>query len=276
MKKILYIIFFLLSFSFKAIGQTNKSDKLTIEEIYFLIGINARQQNDFDEAVEYLTKSSKLGYIRAIHHLGDMYYEGKYISKDYDKAVYWFKKGAKKNDLRSMYFLGLIYSEKEYPKYNEKKAIKWFEKSSKKDYLLSSDALAFLKLNDSEQEELIQKLLEEVKAKNPNSMLELGKLYLTSSKYRDFEKGFYWIDQSTKYPKNPIGMCYLGFLYGEGISVKQDYYVAVMLIKDSTYSYEKANYWFKHYRDEKANFEQRIFAQKDKPLLDYKTSRKNK
>jgi TPR repeat protein len=259
-----YFLFLLcLFFSFEAISQTDRTYKLTTEEVYFLNGVQAiMYRNDFNESLEWLSKSIKLGYVPAIHYLVDMYYEGRHTSKNYDEAVYWLQKGAKADDLRSMYFLGLIYSDKDYQKKSEKEAIKWFKKSSKKGYLLSNDALEFIKIDKNKQEALIRKLLEEANANNTNSMLELGKLYLTSSEHKDFKKGVFWIEKSAK--SNSIGMYYSGFLYGEGIGVKQDYYVAVMMTKNSLfYGYEKAYGLFIHYKDKKTAFEQRMFLDRN-------------
>lgn len=259
--KTIVLIFFLSLLSFKAISQSNETDKLTKQERYFLNGLQEIMYNkNYDIAIDWLRKSSNLKYELAIQYLGDMYYEGKVIPKNYDEAIYWLKKGAKIGDSRSMYFLGLIYSDTSYVKYNEKKAKKWFEKSSLKGYLLSKDALHYIKIKDSINNKLILKLLAESKNKMSNSMFELGKIYLTSIKFRDLEKGYYWIKQSTRDNSNPVTYYYLGFLYGEGIAAEQSFYDATWSLRQSvSFGYLEARELLMYYTEKMDDLQRKIF-----------------
>jgi hypothetical protein len=58
------------------------------------IGVRRYQEEDYDQAIEYLKKAAELGDFHAHCKLGYMYYKGEGVEKDLEKAVHHFEKAA--------------------------------------------------------------------------------------------------------------------------------------------------------------------------------------
>ena len=54
---------------------------------------------DYEEAVEWFTKSAEQGLREAQHRLGNCYNKGKGVTKDYREAVKWLTKAAEQGDM---------------------------------------------------------------------------------------------------------------------------------------------------------------------------------
>ena len=72
------------------------------------VGRESYNEEDYDKALEYLTKAAELGDIEAHYQLGRMYYDGKGVEKDEEKAVYHWEKAAIGGHPQARSMLGCI------------------------------------------------------------------------------------------------------------------------------------------------------------------------
>ena len=75
-------------------------------------------------------KAAKRGDAQAQTYLGDLYYNGKIVSKSYMKAVEWYTKAAEQNNADAQYSLGGCFYRGEGVAQNYEKAVKWYTKAA--------------------------------------------------------------------------------------------------------------------------------------------------
>ncbi|MEG2464376.1 MAG: dynamin family protein, partial [Malacoplasma sp.] len=114
---------------------------LTTEKMCYL-GFSGEYDNDSNRALYWYKKAAKLGSIRGMGKLGDLYYYGKFVDKNYILAVEWFEKAANLGDPDSMAGLGFIYYNGGYGIWkNYSIAVDWFKKAAKLGHEQSKDLL---------------------------------------------------------------------------------------------------------------------------------------
>jgi hypothetical protein len=71
----------------------------------FIMGVKSEfgygVAEDFQKAVNWYTKSSKQGNIKAQAYLAWMYSEGKGVERDYEKSLFWYNKAADQGDINA-------------------------------------------------------------------------------------------------------------------------------------------------------------------------------
>ena len=85
---------------------------------------------DYAKAVEWYRKSAEQGYVYAQNNLGRMYENGRGVSKDYAKAVEWYRKSAEQGDVTAQYYLGEMYYYGRGVSRDYAKAVEWYRKSA--------------------------------------------------------------------------------------------------------------------------------------------------
>ena len=87
---------------------------------------------DYAKAVEWYRKSAEQGYVYAQNNLGRMYENGRGVSKDYAKAVEWYRKSVEQGDVTAPYYLGEMYYYGRGVSRDYAKAVEWYRKSAEK------------------------------------------------------------------------------------------------------------------------------------------------
>jgi len=168
MKKILCLLFILLSFSFASHSKEKQQQELTPSQK------RIHNQKEFS----HYAKLSKENDPEALFKLGKYYYEGRVVKKSYTKALAYLEQSSDLGYKKATYNLGILYANNKTPYHSYsksfnifielaeegnaaaqnrigmfltlglggpvdfKEAVKWYEKSSKQGYLTAQCNLA--------------------------------------------------------------------------------------------------------------------------------------
>jgi len=105
-------------------------------------GLGTKQ--NFERAMHWYMRASKLGFPRAQANVASMYLRGQGVKQDYVKAAEWFTKAARNGHTIAQYNLGLMY---EYGKGVEKstsKALAWYNLAAKAGHPKALNKLSLL------------------------------------------------------------------------------------------------------------------------------------
>ncbi|WP_308603966.1 tetratricopeptide repeat protein [uncultured Fibrobacter sp.] len=91
-------------------------------------------QQDYDEALRYLTRAASAGDALAQNSLGYMYGMGKGVERDYYKAVKWYKEAAMQGNATAQYNMGFMYEFGQGVEQDYNKAIEWYKKAAAQGY----------------------------------------------------------------------------------------------------------------------------------------------
>ncbi len=143
-----------------------------------------------EEAFKELLYLAENGDIAQQYKIGDMYLDGKGISKDINKAIYWYKKSASQGNVDSQNALGVIYTF--YGEFKDvKESIIWYEKAANQGFSAAQFNLANIYKNENEKSfELYKKSANQ---SNKFSQHQLGKMYAQGIGVKvDMKKAKFW------------------------------------------------------------------------------------
>lgn len=98
--------------------------------LYYLGSMNL-EQGQIESAVAELTKAAKQGHALSQLQLGELYLEGRGVSKDQQKAEQWYLKSARSGNAIAQYNVGMMY----YFRGQIGKAKPWLAASSKQGFV---------------------------------------------------------------------------------------------------------------------------------------------
>jgi TPR repeat protein len=187
----------------KAIFYYKKASKLNdgyaqfrLSEFYIKgIGI----EKDVDKGIQYLKSSINNGSSLAFDVLSDYYFEGKYVKKDYEKAFYLYCQSIPFLDPKALYKIGLMYEKGLFVEKNEEISLFFYKLASNFNYAKAQYKLAiknYLKLD----------------------ILKMFDLLKYSSNYNGYSKSSY----------------ILGVIYANGIHTKQNYFLAFQYFQEAS------------------------------------------
>ena len=110
-------------------GSKNSNASQSADECY-QYAINAKNNGNNNDYIEWLKKASQKGSIDAYLALGQ-YYSRNSPAQDYEEAIKWFRKGATKGDSSCSLNLGFMYAYGHGVVKDYNKAISYFEKPAK-------------------------------------------------------------------------------------------------------------------------------------------------
>jgi len=125
MQKIVYSLFFILTFNLYA------SDKNSKEAVSNLKAYALYKMGKFDEAKVIWDVLAEKGNTTALINISNLYEHGFGVNEDKKIALKYVTKAAHLGDERSQYELGINYEKGLYLKRDIKKAEYWLEKSAK-------------------------------------------------------------------------------------------------------------------------------------------------
>ncbi len=163
-KQIILLLAVTLSSGFLNISYSDISDKGGKE---FVSGNNFYKKGDYKQAFYWYQQSAEQGNANAQYNLGNIYYDGKGVSKDYKHAYNWYQKSAEQGNASAQYSLGWMYANGEGVAEDDKQAVSWYRKSAEQG--------------------------------NAHAQLGLGMMYFTGYGIsRDLNKALYWVKKSAK------------------------------------------------------------------------------
>ncbi|KRY42787.1 Death ligand signal enhancer [Trichinella spiralis] len=77
--------------------------------LYYLIGLDLLHVNLYEKALDYLLKSCKYNYSKALYNVGLCYYKGYGCVQSDEKAVKFWNSAAERGNGLAMYQLGVVY-----------------------------------------------------------------------------------------------------------------------------------------------------------------------
>lgn len=96
---------------------------------YYYNGSNGLEQ-DYSQAIKWLTKSAEQGYSKAQDVLGFCYWSGKGVAQDFGKAVYWYRLAANQANANAQRNLAVCYKNGQGVSKDMNSAVEWFRKSA--------------------------------------------------------------------------------------------------------------------------------------------------
>lgn len=146
-------------------------------------------------------KAAKRGDAQAQTYLGDLYYNGKIVSKSYMKAVEWYTKAAEQNNADAQYSLGGCFYRGEGVAQNYEKAVKWYTKAAEQN--------------------------------NAPAQCALGECFAHGEGIeQNYEKAVEWFTKAAN-QNNAAALYCLGRCYYYGEGVEKNYYTAVKYYTES-------------------------------------------
>ncbi|TGN22534.1 tetratricopeptide repeat protein [Empedobacter tilapiae] len=150
---------------------------------FYFLGWYADKDGNTTKALEYYQQAVDLGDVAGLLGIGDLYKQGKSVTKDYKKAEEYYKKAAVKDRSEAMYKIGTLYHNGGNGiAQNHKTAMEWYLKAAEK--------------------------------KNTNAMGEIGWIYQhgQGDYAKDYKKAAEWYQKRIDYGDN-YGFLNLGDLY---------------------------------------------------------------
>ncbi|GBC27612.2 Sel1 repeat family protein [Rhizophagus irregularis DAOM 181602=DAOM 197198] len=170
-------------------------------------------KKDYNKAIEWYSKSSSGGNIKAMYMLGgyniasfmvgNCYHYGNGILKDEYQAFEWYLKSAKKGYNYCQYIVSNYYNDGLYVKKNEKKGFYWNRKSAINGYIYAQHKLAKYYFDDTINKNQSKALKWYLVLSNKNSF---DAIHLVSKCYRDgigtdrnFPEAIKWFEKTLYY-----------------------------------------------------------------------------
>jgi TPR repeat protein len=95
-------------------------------------------------SIEHLEQSANEGNADAQDRLGNLYDEGKGITKDYAKAAYWFQKAADQGNADAQDMLAGLYQNGDGVDQQDDQAASWYEKAAVQGNADAEEQLGYL------------------------------------------------------------------------------------------------------------------------------------
>ncbi len=92
-----------------AIGIAEQGDARAQYNVAWMYANGKGTSQDFEESVNWYTKSAKQGYVHAQYNLANLYLRGNGVTKNDHLAFSWFLKAAEQGDAPAQYNLGRMY-----------------------------------------------------------------------------------------------------------------------------------------------------------------------
>ena len=219
----------------------------------YIMSQNDTEEDDV-EAATWFEKAIEKGSVNAITNLGWMYGDGKGVTQDYEKAIELYKQAADACEDYAMNNLGRIYEYGERgQEINLEEALKWYKLAAEKNhdgaqesvervlqamYDLAEDYRTGSDGYEKNEEEAIRyyKLVAEDESagddKVRNSSFYLGWIMANNEDEKDDAESVSWYEKAME--KGSQGaISNLGWMYGNGKGVTQDYEKAIELFKQA-------------------------------------------
>lgn len=94
----------------------------------------ASARGDYTSAVALIRPLAEEGHAQAQYNLGNMYRDGRGVSKDYAETVKWYGKAAEQGFPPAQYNLGLAYEKGDVAPQDSTKAVKWWRKAAEQGF----------------------------------------------------------------------------------------------------------------------------------------------
>ena len=241
---------------YKLVAEDESAEDNMIKNACFWLGwIMACNETDEDdtESVSWYEKAMEKGAVSAINNLGWMYEKGQGVQQDYEKAMELYKQAADAGNNYAMNSLGRIYENGYCGQVNLEEALKWYKLAAENDFDGAQEsvervlqAMYDLAGNykdgkngvEKNEEEAIRyyKLVAEDEStgddKVRDSSFYLGYIMSYNDTEEDDAEAATWFEKAIE-KGSVAAITNLGWMYGNGKGVTQDYEKAIGLFKQA-------------------------------------------
>ncbi len=201
----------------------------------FYLGILYEKGNGVDQqypqALFWYIKAANQGVAKAQHNIGNIFFEGRGVSQDYKEAKRRFKLAAELNYSPAQYNLAYILEKGLGGEEKPKEAFEWYLKAAKNGLLKAQVKVGKLfeqgRVIAKDREQAIY-WYEEIAHDDSEARNSLAKLYLEEEE--TIENGLSLLRAGAE-NGDRLSQYNLGYVYGQGEKVKQDYELAVFWYK---------------------------------------------
>lgn len=116
-------------------------DVIAQANLGYMYAMGEGVEQDYNKANEWYTKAAMQGYALAQHSMGAAYERGEGVEKDLYKAVEWYKKAAMQGFAPAQNELGVLYTRGEGVEQDYNKAIEWFQKAAAQGFEIAQQNL---------------------------------------------------------------------------------------------------------------------------------------
>ena len=195
MRKIL--IYILLLMSVCAIAQTSNPDDDYETGAYYY------ENGDYKNAFRYFMSAAKAGDSNAQNAVGDMYMNGKGVTKSYTNALQWYLKAAEQDHFYAQNSLGDLYYSGEGVKQDYLKAYKWYLKAAEQGLAIAQNELATLywygKGTKQDYLKAIEWYSKAAEQGLAAAQYNLGRMYYCGNGVgKDYLKAYEWISKAAE------------------------------------------------------------------------------
>lgn len=212
-----------------AVNYLQRSSYLGYLPAQYESGLLALTEGNAQVALKLANQSFNQGFTKSALIMGYMYMEGKGVRRDVNQSLAWYQKAAEKGDANALSILAQLYSSGTELPPDPEKAIALAKMAAERG---SSSAMIFIGdvyLNGNQgltkdPEEAMKWYTMAAEAGNPQGMLGLGLIFEKGSELglvTDQKSAFYWINKAA-IEGNPMAMRILSQYYAEGDVVEQN------------------------------------------------------
>ncbi len=214
-------------------AEADKGDAVS----QFYLGVVYEKGNgvaqDYPQALYWYIKAADQNVARAHYNLGNMFFNGRGMTVDYKEAVRRYKLAADLDYGPAQLNLGYMHEQGLTNKKNPKQAFQWYLKAANNGLEKAQIKVAkYYQQGNSVTEDKEKAIywFKKALAQNEDSVTQydLAMLYLAEKKTR--QAGVQMLRETAEGGER-LAQYQLGYLYGQGVSLKQDY--------------EQATFWYK-------------------------------
>jgi TPR repeat protein len=183
-------------------------------------------KQDYNKAIEWYSKSSEGGNIRAIYKLGICYYYGYGVKKDEKKAFELYLKSAKGGYNHALCSVGNCYYYGHGISKDRNKAFKWYLKAAKNgdshcQYLIAGWYSNGIHAPKNEEKWFYWNRKVAING-NIHAQFELAEYYLNNSINKNEKKAFRWYYKLATKDNEPKAIIIVAKCYKNGIGTEKD------------------------------------------------------
>ncbi|GBB88408.1 hypothetical protein RclHR1_00150004 [Rhizophagus clarus] len=203
------------------VRSSEKGDSLS----QYYVGNHYYLEKDYKKAIEWFSKSSEGGNIRAIYKLGNCYYYGYGIIRDEKKAFELYLKSAKGGYNHALCSVGDCHYYGRGVLKDRNKAFKWYLKAAKKGYIYCQYLVAKwyndgIHVPKNENHWLYWNRKVAISG-DIHAQFELAEYYLNNPINKDEKKAFRWCYKLAN-KDEPKAIFMVAKCYREGIGIGKD------------------------------------------------------
>ncbi len=191
------------------------------------MGIDALEEENYEEARKYLETAAEQGDVTAQVQLGDCYYYGEGVEQSYRQAYEWYIKAVEQDNPYAQCKVGDCYYYGEGVEQSYRQAYEWYIKAVEQDNPYAQckvgDCYYYGEGVEQSYRQAYEWYIKAVEQDNPYAQCKVGDCYYYGEGVeQSYRQAYEWYIKAVE-QDNPYAQCKVGDCYYYGRSVKQSY-----------------------------------------------------